>query len=214
MTFKGVILHRGRKCNRIINPTQFYQSLADNTRARVLTTQSSRVSSSGTVQQNVASYKQLIDDIKVLNPSSWPDDLNVLYGEDEVRRLAKRLRVHENNAVQGLREYIENGGKNVPCLLEPVVTATKCIPVSTADCERGFSAMNNIMTPSRSSLSVERLSKLLFIKTNGPPLQRFRPDSYVNSWLLSGRHSALDVRAPLRKPNEWKQEQEDFWKIF
>lgn len=30
MTFKGMELHRGRKCNRIINPTQFYQSLADN----------------------------------------------------------------------------------------------------------------------------------------------------------------------------------------
>lgn len=150
----------------------------------------------------------------MLNPLSWPDDLEVLYGEDEVRPLAQRLRVHEKNAVQGMRGYFENGGKNVPCLLKPVLTATKCIPVSNVDCERGFSAMNNIMTPSRSSLSVERLSKLLFITRNGPPLQRYCPDSYVNAWLLSGRHSALDVRAPIRKSHVWKQGQEDLWKIL
>ncbi|XP_040069819.1 E3 SUMO-protein ligase KIAA1586-like [Ixodes scapularis] len=211
--FKDIKLHPGRKCDRAINSTQFYQSLADNMRTRLLTTQSSR-SSSSSVDQHVTVYRELIEDIRLLDPLTWPGELDVLYGEDKITRLAQRLGVNEKKAQHGFREYVENGGKTVPEKLRGVVTAVNCIPVSTADCERGFSAMNIIMTPMRSSLCITRLSTLLFIEVNGPPLQRFCPDSYVTLWLLSGRHSALQVRAPARKARSWTEGQEKFWKIL
>ncbi|KAG0419175.1 hypothetical protein HPB47_004292 [Ixodes persulcatus] len=70
--FKDIKLHPGRKCDRAINSTQFYQSLADNMRTRLLTTQSSR-SSSSSVDQHVTVYRELIEDIRLLDPSTWPE---------------------------------------------------------------------------------------------------------------------------------------------
>lgn len=123
-------------------------------------------------------YRELIKDIRLLDPSTWPDELDVLYGEDQITRLAQRLGVNEKKAQHGFKEYVENGGKNVSEKLRGVVMAVNCIPVSTADCKRGFSAMNIIMTQMRSSLCITRLSTLLFIKVNGPPLQQFCPESF------------------------------------
>jgi hypothetical protein len=63
--------------------------------------------------------------------------------------------------------------------------------VSTAECERSFSIMNDILTAERNGLTVQHLSELLFIKSVGPPLSMFYPENYVVSWLNKGRRSAL-----------------------
>ena len=70
--------------------------------------------------------------------------------------------------------------------------------VSTAACERGFSQLNFVMDTTRSSLSVPRVSNLLFIKVNGHPLTRFKPESYVKSWLLKDHTTASDFKARSR----------------
>lgn len=66
------------------------------------------------------------------------------------------------------------------------------LPLSSAECERGFSCMNLTHTPLRNSLDVSSLRQLLFVKLNGPPLQQFQAERYATLWLKEGHHSADD----------------------
>ncbi|XP_022173984.1 E3 SUMO-protein ligase KIAA1586-like [Myzus persicae] len=52
-----------------------------------------------------------------------------------------------------------------------------------AECERGFSLMNNICTKLRSRLTIQHMVSLMFININGPPLEQWEPETYVSSWL-------------------------------
>jgi hypothetical protein len=76
--------------------------------------------------------------------------------------------------------------------------AQSTIPISSSDCERGFSQMNLIVTPTRASLSTKTISNFLFTRIVGPPLRHFSPIKYVDSWLLRGRHSAVDTKRKTR----------------
>jgi len=64
--------------------------------------------------------------------------------------------------------------------LRRLLSSVPVIQVSTAECERGFSAMNLLLTSRRSSMHVTTLSSLLFLKMVGPaPLEQFQPLQYV-----------------------------------
>jgi hypothetical protein len=73
------------------------------------------------------------------------------------------------------------------------------IAISSSECERGFSQMNVIVTPGRSSLLVKTTAYLSFIIIVEPPLTLFDPTNYVKTWLLQGHHSALDTKARSEK---------------
>lgn len=118
-----------------------------------------------------------------------------MYGQEEVSALAERLKVDQRKAVRAFREYRECGAKVVPSDLQPLLLAINTIPVSTADCERGYSQMNLIMTATRNSLAVRTAWCLLFGKLVGPPLSLFNPLPYVRSWLAAGKQSADDTNS-------------------
>ena len=99
--------------------------------------------------------------------------------------------------VRAFREYRDNGGKQVPAGLQLLLTALT-IPVCTAECERGFSQMNLIVSPTRNQLAVATVSSLLFAKLVGPPLKEFKPSPYVSSWLAMGKHDADDTNSMAR----------------
>ena len=67
------------------------------------------------------------------------------------------------------------------------------IPCSTSECERGFSAVNLIMTDLHSTLTIKHVAALLFIQLHGPPLSKWKPQVYVSSWLVQHR-STTDTR--------------------
>ena len=56
------------------------------------------------------------------------------------------------------------------------------IPVTTADCERGFSAVKRIKTSLRNRLKTETLDYLLRISTEGPDPDSFDCDQAVTLW--------------------------------
>lgn len=198
--FKGVGLHNGSKCDVLINRGQFFRSLSENLKNRLLTIQSSHVSTSD--NSGTVNYQTLIEQLKVLCIDNWPDVLfassSPLYGEDEVTALAERFRLSVRQSVRAFRDYRENGGKRIPEDLKPLLTAIDTVPVCTAECERGFSQMNLILSPTRNSLSVSTVAHLLFGKLVGPPLASFKPASYVQSWIAKGRHSADDTNSKRR----------------
>ena len=56
------------------------------------------------------------------------------------------------------------------------------LPIATADCERGFSAMNHIKTSPRNRLKTETLEQLMFISIEGPPPNEFDFDRATDHW--------------------------------
>ncbi|CAC5379271.1 unnamed protein product [Mytilus coruscus] len=72
-------------------------------------------------------------------------------------------------------------------------------PLSSAVCERGFSAMKRVKTDWRSSLKPEMLLMLLFITVEGPEFNQFDTNSVFNHWWSSGRQ-----KRPGYNPNEFR----------
>ena len=60
--------------------------------------------------------------------------------------------------------------------------AALLIPTSTADCERGFSALKRVKSPLRNRLSNIITVHLLFITMEGPPLEHYDFDAACTDW--------------------------------
>lgn len=82
----------------------------------------------------------------------WPEDASAMYGETEVESLCQRF------DIRAYREYRDSDGKDIPDELKELFVAVSSIPISSAECERGFSQMNLICAPNRASLHTSTIS--------------------------------------------------------
>src|SRR5699024_9317327 len=60
----------------------------------------------------------------------------------------------------------------------------KVFTASSAEVERGFSMMKNILDDKRNKLQISNLSSLMTIKYIGPEIEDFNPMPYVEEWIL------------------------------
>ncbi|XP_054482930.1 uncharacterized protein LOC129115546 [Anoplopoma fimbria] len=211
--FKGVPLTNNLRHSREINHQHFFHALA----AKI----ESRMGSLPGKQRSKEEYQSFLNNVKVLQPSNWPDVCGVRYAEKEIQELCSFFKLDNGRQIQrGMREYIDmvklkSVGEMTPQApeeLKPLLQAVNTLVISTAECERGFSQMN-ILTTTRNTLEVKSMSALLFIKCVGPPLQMFKPDVYVKSWLQS-HCLANDLRARARKVCIKKHDYETLWKLL
>ena len=77
------------------------------------------------------------------------------------------------------------------------------ISPTTAECERGFSSVNNIKTTARTSMKQETFSSLVRIKVDGPDFMECNPTESIIDWLNSGKgtrhikgHICTDPKGP------------------
>lgn len=135
-----------------------------------------------------------------LSPTSWPEDEHkrALFGDEHVLNLAKLCHIDSRSALDEFRLF-KNNNKCLGNVLKSLIQRVQLLPVSSAECERGFSCMNMNDTAVRNRLSIQSLSALIFIKTNGPCPSAFNPVPYVEHWLKENHHSASD--APTGKPS-------------
>ena len=63
----------------------------------------------------------------------------------------------------------------------------KCLPIGTADCERGFSRMNRIHSDERNRMLPSTVSNVLFLGINGPPPEKFKAVKYARRWLINNQ---------------------------
>jgi len=164
---------------------QFLQSLCDNLKQRF--------PSSDLLEASVC-----------LNKSSWPTDAleRALFGEKHVANLCKLFGIGSKEAADTVLEYAmykKSDGASMGLNLHYLISVLKVLPVSSADCERGFSQMNLFHTSGRNRLIVKSVNDLLMIGINGPPLKAWNAVKYVVTWLKSGRHGALDKPTGLPK---------------
>lgn len=107
--------------------------------------------------------------------------------EDVIRELCTHFRLPYGLIRDAYCDYKDSGGKQITEQLKPLMNSVNTIPCSTAECERCFSVMNLIITDLRSTLIVQHVPALIFIKINGPPLAIWKPEKYVQSCLLHHR---------------------------
>lgn len=199
--YRGVTIVRSTaKSDKEVNRSQFYQALADSISARLMP----------------VSERPIADCVDVLFPGTWPTDVSPEYGEKELKEAASKFLVpYSRQLKEEYRDYkdVKGVAASGQCLRR-LVGAVHTLPVSTAECERGFSQMNIICTPLRTCLAVENISTLLFIAIVGPPLNLWQPLPYVKSWLAKGRHAATDLgKAKSAKPFP-EESRVALWKCF
>jgi len=108
--------------------------------------------------------------------------------------------LNKDDAINGFRVYLDSNG-----LQNTILELTNCIktfPVSTADCERGFSLLNLICTEIRSKLTISNIANLMFLNMNGPPLNQWNLEVYVKSWLISQHRASDDTKTKILNTDE------------
>ena len=71
------------------------------------------------------------------------------------------------------------------------------LPASTAECERGFSAMKVVMSNQRSGLNGDTLSDLLMVKLHSAEISSFDPHPAMELW----KTHSLDASKKRRRPD-------------
>ncbi|KAK1898678.1 E3 SUMO-protein ligase KIAA1586 [Dissostichus eleginoides] len=174
-----------------INAKQFLQSLINN------------------LEKRLSFDGEMLHDLSVLDTGNWPSTPGIRHGEAQVKRLCRRFNLGEEQAVNGMRDFLEHPDSE-PESLKPLIQCMKTIPCSTAECERGFSLMNNICTDKRSTLLLSNVSNLMMISINGPPVTLFEPRKYVTTWLRSHRSATQAKRQCTPQMPEYKH----IWKAL
>lgn len=222
MNFRGIDLSSQRRIVSI-NREQFIASIRNNLESRCFTlTASKRSTNNEEFEKERTRYTIMLAEFAVLNPDTWPEDVNSdddqalsRYGEEEIRNMCSRFSIgDERLVISGFRDFFESGGKITPAYLTPLMNILKIIPCSSSECERGFSVMNLIITPLRTKLLIKHVSSLMFIKLNGPPLQRWDAIPYVRTWLLRHKNAEDTKSRHVNHECSTSQGKRELWSLF
>lgn len=166
---------------------KFFQGLVDNLTARFTDT--------GSVMHNAT----------VLQKDQWPisAEKRILFGDREVVELCKSVKLsHDTAAIVHQYRLLKNGKAfEAGAQLNELNQRLTVLPISSAECERGFSSMNSTHTAQRNALDISTVRDLLFVNLNGPPLKHFNAEKYASMWIKDGRHSASDKPSGRKAPD-------------
>lgn len=70
-------------------------------------------------------------------------------------RLCDTFKIERRGSIQGFQEYKDPREFQTPATLKPLLKAVHTIAVSTSECERAFSCINDVLTVKRNSLAVK-----------------------------------------------------------
>lgn len=137
--------------------------------------------------------------------NKWPSKPSIRHGEEQVKWLCKRFNLCTDQALNGMWHLLEEPSSQ-PKDLKPLINCMKTFPVSTAECERNFSLMNNISSDKRAVLLISNISNLMMININGQPTSKFDPRKYTRTWLKShcGASSVHSRQCNVKTPAESK----------
>lgn len=199
--FRGIKLSSKGK---FLNKESFIQALIDNLSSRL----NENVSISGS-----SGLSDLLSEFDVLDKSKWPSGLEApwVIGENRLKSLCNRFSLEFSDYQEAFRDFVDDLTQ-VPLKITRLQSIVNTLPISSADCERGFSCMNVICNKVRNTLTVKHTSNLMLISLVGPPVCAFKPECYVKMWLKSHR-SAEDTRTRIAKPS-YSTRYSKVWKLF
>ncbi|KAL4121579.1 hypothetical protein QTP88_014066 [Uroleucon formosanum] len=138
-------------------------------------------------------------------PKNWPDNFNIQYGDDYIRRLSKKFKVDEITSVRGFRQFKDTKEDNF---------TVKCITISSSECERSFSSMNKIASPKRNSLGSVHFSSSVFINCVGPPIDKINTTKWMESWVKKGKRTAEEENCPKRRKTTEENAYKSLWNFI
>ena len=121
------------------------------------------------------SEKALSKATEVLDPTMFPAEMSPEFGEHEVKMLYTKFQIDFCDVKNAYREFKDSKGDIAQLCLKTLLNCVNTTPVSTAECERGFSKMNIVCNAFRSRLIVKHLSSLMFLSLTGPELSNWQP---------------------------------------
>ena len=156
---------------KIIHQDRFYQSLIDNLDSRL------------------SANPELREFLDQIEPSKWSTTVESpwLEGEAKIKKLCGCFGMNDPAVKRAFRDYVDDT-PSFPREILLLKSTIHTLPVSTGDCERGFSTMNVIATKCRNRLLVETVSNLLFLSLVGSPQSKCQPSKYVKEWLKCHRN--------------------------
>ena len=149
----------------------------------------------------------------VLDPEKNKHE-NPRFGEDEVKSLCDTLRLNKQQTHLAYIEFKANGGRSIPDQLNKLLVAVDTLSPTNADCERGFSAMNNIITDIRNVITTSNVEKQLFFSIVAPPCEKWNPELFVRTWLGKGRRAAHSTSGMAQQNLKKDNYNEPSWKVF
>lgn len=118
----------------------------------------------------------LLHRLKILMPSTWPEDCSTVYGEGELKFACEKFRVRFTGELKQQYSYFKDSKGSGRGARPSIETFSWChshlASQYRAECERGFSRMNLICTPFRSTITVKHIY-LMFIRLVGLPIDQW-----------------------------------------
>ena len=159
LNHRGIVLNR--KQSRQIKGNEFIDAVCDSMRSRLFTTIANNCNEAA-AKRRKHDFDQFFKNIAVLEIDSNMFKLP-RYGELEVRDLCVMFHLDIDSTRRAYVSYKTSGGRIEPEEIKKLKICLQTISASNADCERGFSAMNDIITPARNRIRyIDRLSPLVY----------------------------------------------------
>ena len=131
-----------------------------------------------------------------------------------MKSLCGTLRLNKQQTHLAYIEFKASGGRSIPDQINKLMVAIDILSPSKAECERGFSAMNNIITDSRNAIPTNNAEKQLFFSTVGPPCEKWNPEPYVRTWLGKGKRAARSTSGMAQQNLKKDYHYEPLSKVF
>ena len=180
---------------KIIPSKTFFEELANSIKERSFCSVSRKDMSKAEKFSTKQQYFESLSQYSLHDKKFWPKDRSLLYGEDGIRQFSEKYGHSTVKMLSEFRIFKETDiiGDEFKLYVDHVMTYS----ISSADAERGFSAMNRILTDSRNKLFIENVSSLMLINRIRMPIEEFNPDKYVKVW-MRGHQNAESMRNSTR----------------
>ena len=180
-----------RSAINIIVIKDIYKEIIKSIKKRLFTNISRNKSK---VKHSKKAFKLYLDISEIIYKKDW-DKKNFFESVDKIKKFSRLVGLDEDITCYEFHEYKSIGiiGENI----QKIRSRIDVLAVSTAECERGFSQMNLIMTDKRNKLGLDLLKTLLTIRIVGPPVDSFKPEKYVREWFKT--HNSADTHSTKKK---------------
>ena len=191
---------------KVIPKKQFFAELAKSIKQRSMCLVSRKNMSKSEKIAKQQQYFESLSQYSLYDKQFWPKDWSASHGDNLIRNFAKKF---GHSTVKMLSEF--KTFKETSVIgneFQKYVDHAQTYSISSADAERGFSAMNRIVTDERNNLMIKNISNLMIISTVKMPIDKFNPASYVKIWLRSHQQSEC-LRNSSKKSNSINTRDDD-----